>query len=380
MSFILIELYKMDILNAAVRTYYIPPVQFDTIQYMRATLYDALSGIEYTTDNTVITSDPGEESDDSLMLRYILYRAVGGRFHVIISGGVLNPDERLTYMKQIFPEFEGIEFGVPFGNITFLRDGTIFSDPVNCFVNCGPCHSVTLDSIFARLNESKAAGNNARMITVGANADGTAAGINQKQTDEGVLKMLCWNDYLTRLNGVRITNLDVAVSRYVLLPHPSRIEGAYGQMPSACFDDLVYTTGMFFASRPPPKKPDGTVNPFALRVNQGNSIVVSQLIDVLAYQMCRPQEFAYGLELISKYATESTYEVAVSAAIPLMATALMGGVYKDGVFGFSPIDKNARVNVACLTPDSARVFISNIRTLEKFTPGYDLLAVLMAKS
>ena len=373
-------LYKMDILNDAITTFYCAPAQFDTIQSMRAMLYDALSGIEYTTDNTVITSDPGEESDDILMLRYILSRAVGGRFYVIISGGILNPDERLACMKGIFPEFEGIEFGVPFGNITFLRDGTIFSEEVNCFVNCGPCHSVTLRSIFDRLNESKAAGNNARMITVGANADGTAAGINQKQTDEGVLKMLCWNEYLSRLNGVRITNLDVGVSRYILLPHPSRIEGAYGQMPVACFDDLVYTTGMFFASRPSPNKLDGTVNPFALRVNQGNSIVVSQLIDVLAYQTSRSQEFAYGLELISKYAAQcSTYEVAVSAAIPLMATALMGGVYKDGMFGFSPTDKTARVNVACLTPDSARTFISNIRTLEKFTPGYDLLAVLLGK-
>jgi hypothetical protein len=155
-------------------------------------------------------------------------------------------------------------------------------------------------------------------------------------------------------------------------------------MPAECFDDIVFTTGMFFASRPSPKKPDGSVNPFALRVNQGNSVVVSQLIDVLSYQTTRPREFAYGLELISKYAECSTYEVAVSAAIPLMATALMGGMYKQDengtVFGFSPTDKTARVNVACLTPDSARVFISNIRTLEKFTPGYDLLAVILGKA
>jgi len=62
----------------------------------------------------------------------------------------------------------------------------------------------------------------------------------------------------------------------------------------------------------------------------------------------------------------------------------MGGVYKEDekgtVFGFSPMDKTARVNVACLTLDSVREFISNIRTLEKFTPGYDLIAVLMAKA
>jgi hypothetical protein len=325
----------MDILNDAITTFCVAPDQFDTVQHMRAILYDALSGIEYTTDNTVIASDPGEESDDALMLRYILSRARGGHIYVIVSGGILNPDERLSYMKRIFTEFQNVVFGVPFGNITFLRDGAMFIEPVNCFINCGPCHSVTLASIFDRLNESKVAGNNARMITVGANSDGTAAGINQKQTDDGVLKHLNWNEYLARLNGVKITNLDVAVSRYVLLPHPSRIEGEYGQMPAECFDDIVYTTGMFFASRPSPKKPDGSVNPFTLRVNQGNSIVVSQLIDVLSYQTTKPQEFAYGLELISKYATQcSTYEIAVSAAIPLMATALMGGIYKRFVVCF----------------------------------------------
>ena len=65
----------MDILNDAVTTFCCAPAEFDTVQHMRATLYDALSGIEYTTDNTVIASDPGEESDDALMLRYILPRS-----------------------------------------------------------------------------------------------------------------------------------------------------------------------------------------------------------------------------------------------------------------------------------------------------------------
>jgi hypothetical protein len=162
------------------------------------------------------------------------------------------------------------------------------------------------------------------------------------------------------------------------LPHPSRIQGDYGAMPVECFDDLVCTTAMFFASRPGPKGPPPSV---VLRINKGNSIVVSQLIDVLSYQTTKPAEFAYGLELISKYATDSpTYAIAESAAIPLMATALMGGVYKEGMFGFSPTDKNARVNVSCLTPDSVPVFLANIRKLEKFTPGYDLLAVILAKS
>ena len=384
----------MDLLNEAVRTYCVAPAEFDKIQTMRAQLYATLSGNQFQTDATVIVSDPAEESDDILMIRYILLRISGGPLYVILSNGVFKSDERLAHVKRIFPEFQTAEFGVPFvsqsqtqsqhqsqSQIIFLRDGEQFTHPVNCFINCGPCHSITLKSIFERLSESKLAGNNARMITVGANADGTFAGINQKQTDDhnGTLKDLHWNEYLPILKIVDVTikNLDVGVSRYVLLPHPSRIEGEYGSMPAECFDDIMYTTAMFFASRPSPKLG------FALRVNQGNSIVVSQLIDVLAYQ--DKPEFAYGLELISKYATECpTYEIAASAAIPLMATALMGGVYKETVtgtmFGFSPTDKTARVNVSCLTPDSAHTFLSNIRTLEKFTPGYDLLAVILGKS
>jgi hypothetical protein len=215
--------------------------------------------------------------------------------------------------------------------------------------------------------------NGGRIITVGANSDGTAAGINQKQTDEGVLKDLHWNEYLVTLNGVSIKNLEVGVSRYVLLPHPSRVSGPYASMPQECFDEIVHTTGMFFASRASPKLPPKLV----LRINEGNSIVVAQHIDVMAHE--GTPAFEYGIELINKYAAISpTYAIAESAAIPLMATALMGGVYKEGVFGFDPKDKHAKQTMACLTPDSAQVFISKIRTLEKFTPGYDLLAIILA--
>jgi hypothetical protein len=366
----------MDILQSAVRSYACGPMlESDNteIQYMNHALYSVLSGNALDINDMVVTSDPGEESDDILMIKYILSRMTC-KVYVIISGGVLTPDERFAHLKRIFPEFQDAQWGVQFGTIIFLQDGIQFTEPIQCFVNCGPCHSVTLRSIFDRLNENKLRDSKGRIITVGANIDGTASGINQKQTDEGVLKDLHWNEYLVTLDNVSIKNLDVGISRYVLLPHPSRVSGEYASMPQECFDDIVYTTGMFFASRACPKRlPPKLV----LRINEGNSIVVSQHIDVMAFQ--GTPSFAYGLELINKYAAICpTYEIAVSAAIPLMATALMGGVYKDEVFGFDPKDKTARQNVSCLTPDSARAFISNIRTLEKFTPGYDLLAIILA--
>ena len=360
----------MDLLRSAIATYAGPILESDLteIQYMNHALHSVLSDVALDIDDMVVTSDPGEETDDILMIKYILTR-VRSKVRVVLSGGALNPDERFAALKRVFPEFSSAQFGVPFGNITFLRDGVTFTEPIKCFVNCGPCHSVTLRSIFDQLNESKG-----RMITVGANSDGTAAGINQKQTDEGVLKDLNWNEYLVTLKDVTIKNLEVDVSRYVLLPHPSQISGPYGSMPVECFEEMVHTTAMFFASRPSPKAPPKIV----LRVNVGNSIIVSQHMNVLLYQ--GTPEFAYGLEMIQKYAAEcSTYEIASSAAIPLMATALMGGVYKEGMFGFDPKDKKAKENVSCLTPESAQVFTSNIRKLDKFTPGYDLLAIILAQ-
>ena len=362
----------MDILRSAIATYAAGPMlesDLTEIQYMNHALKSILWGEEINCDDMVVTTDPGEETDDFLMIRYILTR-LRSKVRAVISGGALNPDERFAALKRVFPEFAGAEFGVPFGNITFLRDGVIFTDtePIQCFVNCGPCHSVTLRSIFDRLNESRG-----RMITVGANSDGTAAGINQKQTDEGTLKDLNWNEYLATLKDVTIKNLDVGISRYVLLPHPSQISDPYGSMPAECFEEMVHTAAMFFASRASTKAPPKII----LRVNEGNSIIVSQHIDVM--QPNHPA-FAYGLELIQKYAAGCpTYEIAASAAIPLMATALMGGVYKEGVFGFDPKDKMAKENVSCLTPESAQVFLSNIRKLEKFTPGYDLLAIILAQ-
>ena len=369
----------MDILLNAVRTYASGPVlESDQvqIQYMNHALYSLLCGETLDTE-MVVTSDPGEDSDDILMIKYIL-SYMRSKVHVIISGGALNPDERFDHLKKVFPEFQDAEWGVPFNNIIFLKDGVEFTEPVQCFVNCGPCHSVTLRSLFDRLNENKMRGLVGRMITVGANSDGTSAGINQKNTDEGVLKDLHWNEYLVTLKDVVIKNLDVGVSRRVLMPHPSRITGPYASMPEECFDEIVNTTGMFFASRACPKRlPPKLV----IRINEGNSIVVSQHIDVMAYQ--GTPAFTYGLELINKYAAIcSTDEMASSAAIPLMATALMGGVYKEGengtIFGFDPKDKTAKQTMACLTPDSARDFISKIRDLEKFTPGYDLLAIVLA--
>lgn len=343
--------------------------QYNEIQYMRHTLEEVLEGGEFNMPDAVITSDVGEETDDEFMIRYILSKA-RARFWVILSGGLLSPDERLAYLKNLFPEYEGATFGEPFGNITFLRDGDYFLGKVSRFINCGPCSSTTLYSIFESLEHGS------KVITVGANDDGTAAGINQKQTDESVLKNLCWNEYLGKFKEKFVVqNLSVGVSRYVLLPHPKLVGGDYHDMPEKSFHNMVLSAAMFISSRPPAQ--------FAFRVNVGNSIVVYQLFPNIMDYVGTP-EFEYGLRLIEDYGETCKSdggmmeEVAVSAAIPLMVTALLGGVYKPGMFGFSPTDKTAKEHVACLTEESVPVFLENIARFTKFTPGYDLLAVIKA--
>ena len=62
-----------------------------------------------------------------------------------------------------------------------------------------------------------------------------------------------------------------------------------------------------------------------------------------------------------------------------MVTALMEGVYKKGTFGFNPTDKKAKQSVSCLTEESVPIFLSNISKLENFTPGYDVIAIVLAK-
>jgi hypothetical protein len=98
------------------------PITTPDIQYMQHTLRSVLEGGEFDMENAIITSDVGEECDDALMIRYILSRA-RAHFWVVLSGGLLSPDERLAHLKKLFPQYRDAHFGFPFGNITFIRDG-----------------------------------------------------------------------------------------------------------------------------------------------------------------------------------------------------------------------------------------------------------------
>jgi len=330
-------------------------------------VFDSTKGV------TCVVSDPKEEFDDIMMLHGVY--STRGHVIVVISGGAFTPQERLDYLIHVNPLFQGATFTklfhTPTGTIEFVADGQVVSKKITRFVNCGPCSRVTLDSI--QFEE------NAIIITVGANEDGTlSTGINQKQTQSNSPKLVVeegvWNALIERGRqaNAKIKNMSVNVTRHVLFPNPLKTTCPEFMKTPELLNALFKTAAMFIISRPPIE--------YGLRVNDGNSEVGIQLYSTFDktttdYQMglIKLQEYIdIGVEkkLEPKY-----YE---SAAIPIMITHCMGGRYKPGVFGFSPTDKEAKETMSCLTPESALKVLDYIKTLDELTPAYDPLAYIEA--
>lgn len=331
-------------------------------------VFDSTDGV------TCVVSDPKEEFDDLVMIRHGVYNTKGVTV-LVISGGIFTPQERLDYLIQLFPCFTGASLDVPFhtpnGTIHFVADGNVVPYKVKRFINCGPCSVATLESI--QFDE------NATVITVGANANGTLstpAAVNQKQTVGQTLVVVpdVWNHFIQRAKeeGARIKNMDPEITRYVPFPNPLTSPTHPDLQTPELLNALFKTTAMFVISRPPPQ--------YGLRANKGNSAVCIQLCPTINPSHPTFQE---GLRKIHEYRESAlklnlTPEYYESAAIPLMLTCYKGGKYKEGIFGFSPTDREARETLACLTPESAELIMEFIKTLKSLTPAYDPLAYIEA--
>ena len=376
------QIYNMDceqVFQNALAKYSKKPTDIIKINELKQVLDDLLKGkLSLSFDgNILIVSDPGEEFDDIAMLRYIVF-TIESNVIVVLSGGLYTPEERLEYLKDVLPCFQGIQMNSPYktrkGTIMFIPDNSIITTGLDLVVNCGPCSTDTLHSIVDCMNPCS------KFITVGANDDCTLGpGINQKQTDTpGKLINVpdVWNTAIKNMkekykDGKEITlqNLSINISRYVLFPNPKKVGLTELSQPKIykCMKEAI---AMFVVSRPPVE--------YGLRVNTGNSIVVAQVYT--NYNM--DHTYTYGLSVlkqymdlaISKNLSVDHYE---SAAIPIMAACNMGGVYIPGKFGYLPTDKMAKETIGCLTPESAKTFLENIEDLDEFTPAYDVLACLM---
>ena len=408
-------------------------LQNPKIKSMKKKLQKALEGKQIlgaSGKRFIVTSDPMEEFDDIVMIRFVIYQMVGASVTVILSGGAHSPSDRLANVTSIFPEFREATMNTPIRGqhgteITFVPDGGFVPEgQYDAFVNCGPSTAETLGKIVLSLKDG------ATVITVGAKEDGTAAaGINQKFTGaegkEPEANKEKWNSAIADMRAKRckIKNLSVGLSRYVLFPNPRTMGGTpYGALATqaAFFDEAVGTTGMFLCSRPPPK--------FGGRVNFGNSCVDYQLCtDLLKNASTHGEKFEEGIRNIEAYCSYSNHKSqegppttlasygpaegaeeqppAVLAAIPLMCTALLGGVRKKGgegrvwkhfgqlpehikppifggnggyFFGSAPDDRDSKMNHSWVNGGVKGPFGQAVKDLPFFTPAYDPLALLMA--
>jgi len=359
---------------------------YDKVNYYNTTLHKLVTNqILFSKMGWfVLSSDPMEDADDLLMLRYCCMNT-RANLVIIISAGYHTSQERFQHIKHLFPCFHGAEFGVPFKTlhnlILFKEDGCVLDEnniKFDGYVNCGPVHSRTLHSIGLCLKKEPTT----RVVTVGAKDDCTlGGGINQRQTDE-VGKLISipgvWNQFIADIQGVDCKNLSVELSRHVLIPNPLFImDTCYSEMAhDACMDQLVDNSGMFLASRPNPD------NPFAERVNVGNSIIDYKYLQM---NLGTPDDYDAGLDKLREYmelakskgASPTVYE---SAAIPIMATHMFGGRYKAGQFGWAPNDTVGKHEVSCLLPETVPLFKENIKKLQYMTPAYDPIAFIMALS
>lgn len=326
---------------------------------------------------TLVVTDIGEDFDDLVMLRYGVYNTKGPVI-VIVSAGYYSSDDRLKMLNNLFSCFKEAQFDVPFktpnGEIIFKRDESIITEKIKRFINCGPCHSSTLQSLIFDKNPI--------IITIGANPDSTlGAGINQKNTDQpGKLVIIpeVWNTFIQKARDANATikNVDVEISRYVLFPNPkkSSIDSPFYEMAKdEILDEIIKSTAMFIISRPPPE--------YGLRVNSGNSIIDIQFYS--NFKNANKEWYQRGLDKLNEYTNLSnskglTKEHYESAAIPIMITNCIGGEYKPGLFGFGPADKHAKKTLGCLTPESAELVVEYIKNMDKLTPAYDPIGYIMA--
>ncbi len=363
-----------QLFESALAKYGVPPSD-PAILKAKSDILKLLKGqLHFQSDNSVtcVVTDIMEDVDDLIMLLYGVMNTTG-TIIVIVSGGYFTSDERLAYLSSTLECFKGASFDTPFlhdnKTIHFIRDGELIHSKVKRFINCGPCSSLTLNSIQFEPNSV--------IVTVGANDDGTlSVGINQHQTDTpGKLIILpnVWNDFIAKAkqNNVSVKNMSIQLTRYVLFPNPFKHQLVELLKPDI-YNAMLQTAGMFIVSRPPP---------IALRVNEGNSI-----IDLQMFSSFDPSDEKYkmGLSKVEEYKqkalmnTNTEQKHYEAAAIPIMITYSLGGIYKENTFGFSPTDKHAKETLGCLTPESAEIVLQNIKQFDYLTPAYDPLAYIEA--
>jgi len=151
-----------EIFNRSIQKYSIVPNESkDEIRKAKNNLHKFINEdliFDSTDGITCVTTDPHEDFDDLVMLRFGIYNITGGTCIVIISAGYFSSEDRFDYLKNLFDCFKDAEFDKEFKSqkgttLIFKKDGCDISGyRIKRFINCGPCSSITLNSIIFDVN------------------------------------------------------------------------------------------------------------------------------------------------------------------------------------------------------------------------------------
>ena len=144
----------------------------------------------------LITSDPGEDSDDPIAFCLVVAAMRGANVIIVLSGGTLSSDERLAILNDLFGQSFAFNTPTRYGHcesLLFVSDDDIRSGAAgvpafgvaHMFLNCGPTSKRTLELIQEALLTPDRTPLNQRVVEVvggTTRSDGkvmVAGGINQ---------------------------------------------------------------------------------------------------------------------------------------------------------------------------------------------------------
>jgi len=275
---------------------------------------------------TIVTDVLEDLDDTALFLLLLRMQGSGLQIHLVLSGGLKDPSERLAFLQTIVPD---LEFGKPFnGYLTVFPDGYTTNEVYDGLLVAGPMCTETRRSLFKNLEYGGHA------VIVGALADGTVdplkiSPIDTRHTDTPGTLTPCqadWNqDVLLCINQyANVMGLEPEVGRQTRAPlildeitsHP-----AYKQQ--ALLAKLLVLT-----SRPPPSQ---------IRLNDANG-------SVAIHWPTPPHDdegLAHGAEVVKAYydlakSTMSETDVVETmrgASFMIMNATARGARYLPGKFG-----------------------------------------------
>jgi hypothetical protein len=326
------------------------------------------------------THDDAEDVDDADAIGRYFKNYKKHTFHVVLVGGYYTPQQRLAYLKKLFPQLlADTEFGVKIQNVTFYAEGSdIPSVAYDMFLHCSPCSEAT----FAHGVKNLKPGGRA-MLVGSSKHGGFTNSINQRDTATMTANKETWDAKIAMLHtkGCMVVGIDADFSRNVNFPNPAKFPAEHPfsiQSIRAISPDLLalyFNVALRFLVSRPTNLPSAVIK----RINEANARVFAVIFesllsqveesDLTMYLLYKAECLKAGIEL-----------AAIEPAILCFGIGSKLGVkYVPGVFCIDPKDHVGRETISCIT-NVDEVMPKFMAEAGCLIPAYDTMAAALAFS